>query len=120
MKKLTRREALKTLIKLWRWLARTGSRRKWEWPGWKPYPHCNTSDSPCCDYDYQHSGDYCGGTCLIKWPGGDCCSPASPYEQWGRARTIKQRKACARKIVKLAQEALDRLPRPRGKGKVKK
>ena len=107
--KLTKRKALTECIEWWTWLAAHPSKKKNDYPG--------TAEQmgyaclcPCCEYDWTHGYRYCGKACPIKWPGGECNVSESPFYKWNKAKSPRTRKKYALQIVKLAEEALRRLP----------
>jgi hypothetical protein len=112
--KLTKRKALEICRDLWKWLSKRGRSfyDKESWSGWKQHGKM-VCDCPCCEYEEQHSNRklFCLEDCLIKWPGGDCESDDSPYENWKQAATVQKRKKLALEIVALVEEALKQLPK---------
>jgi len=114
MKRLTKRKALEICRELWVWLADHPEKWKNEWPGWEKYGKMKAY-CPCCEYNEQHGYHYCNAACLIKWPGGICLNDFSPYRQWAGAISPAIRTKYARKIVKLCDEALARLPKRKKK-----
>ena len=110
--KLTKRKALEICRDLWRWLAKTGTVNKSKWPGWKEHG-IMAHNCPCCEYsmDRGHLTGLCIETCIIKWPGKGCRNSESPYLGWENEGRIDERKKLAKKIVALANEALEKLPK---------
>ena len=58
--KLTRKKAIELCIELWTWLAKTGKKKKEDWPKWENYrnynrPRGSSTAESCwlCEYGYQ-------------------------------------------------------------------
>jgi len=127
--KLTKRDALSICIEWWKWLAKNPTKDKEDWPrleihgGDVPrmFAYC-----PCCEYkdqrDITHGYEPCKKHCPIpRWEKIDaevmCCSDDSPFILWDNARSdgdYKEAGKQAERIVILAQQALNRLPKRRG------
>jgi hypothetical protein len=105
MSELTKKKALEICRDLWTWLAEHPYKQKSEWPGWNKYGEMRNS-CPCCEYAFQNIGGACTSKCLIRWPGGSCTEPESPFAEWCRNNRGSK---YALKIVKLANESLKRL-----------
>ena len=103
MKVETREDALLHCFDLWLWLAVTGGKLKYLWPGWKAQggylEHC-FAHCPTCEYT-----NVCA-TCIINWNGIDCNTDDGEFKKWGNAKTKQERTKWALKIAALALDAL--------------
>jgi len=116
--KLTKRKALQECIRIWSALARTGSGKKRDVMGADLY----VNECPCCSFVTEKAGitsalslpyfPSCFKLCPITWRlKGSCNAPKETYLLWCQARLIVDRKKYARQIVKLAKQALNKLPK---------
>ena len=103
---ITKKQALTEGLKLWTILAQTGGSEKKDVPGpWQRY----MNRCPCCEYAKPGCEQ-----CLVMWLGvtkkfSHCCYDGSPYKEWQRAETVKERKFFAQQVADLHEEALDLL-----------
>lgn len=108
-KPTTKKKALRVCVKLWDWMAKTGSYNKSEWPGWAKYGKMQ-NNCPCCQIAYTHKN--CRGCPMKKlWPGGDCSceNPSSPYQKWkvaGYCKSVQMMKTYAKIIADAARKEL--------------
>ena len=88
--RLDEQDALDLTIKLWEWVAKTGSNRKEDWPGWAKIPFTFKFFCPLC----QYVGDTRRQTCIVKcpwgrWKGIPCTDypnpPPTNYSAWADA-----------------------------------
>jgi len=81
---LTKEKTIQLHRELWSWMAKTGSHRKDQWPGWKEHgidPHDITMCCPCCEYALQQGGGL--GTGCKKCPLDlKCVKRGSAYNLW--------------------------------------
>jgi len=122
---LTKKEALQITKELWTRLAKTGSRNKWDWPGWK-ITGLMRNNCPLCQFDSQFPWDPDGPPCpncplFGKWVTesleGVCEDKGSPYCGWRETKqsydtepvnkaVMAKRRWYARQIVSLCVDAL--------------
>ena len=110
--KLTRRQALEKCRARWVWVSEDKNRDKRDWPGG------GGRSCEACSYHKTHGEKYCYENCIIKWHGGNCLSSKSPFRKWRDAWMFITGKDCpkyALEIVKLCDEALERLPKRKKK-----
>lgn len=108
MPKRTKRQSLERCLKLWSWLAESGSGSKED-----AYKACgftinDSAGCPACEYTSTHGYRYCNENCIIDW-GGFCHNSSTPYSRWLHASNKSLRKEYARQIVTLCKEALAKL-----------
>lgn len=92
--------AYKNFVKMWKRLAKTGSRSK---PQTSFLNNC-----PLCSYLENHitggvSITNCQRHCLVVWPGSGICEvvSASPYQKWMNADNVNERRKFAAQIWRL-------------------
>uniref|UniRef100_A0A6M3KDM5 Uncharacterized protein n=1 Tax=viral metagenome TaxID=1070528 RepID=A0A6M3KDM5_9ZZZZ len=102
---LTKREALVICRELWEWLRDHPRRRKDDWPEWGKYGRMN-SNCPACEYCEQQ--DLHCWECILPWPDGNCCAPASPFTAW------RDGKDSGQGMVDLCNQTLRKLDREEG------
>lgn len=99
---LSRKQAIEKFREHWRWVAAEPSRDKRGYLGVAWIRHyCFL-----CQYNAEHTGNFCSTDCLIKWPGGGCMSFQSPYGKWEnafRGGHFKHAQKWASKIAKLPE-----------------
>lgn len=118
---LTKKEALRLCVKLWRWLSETG-RQKAFWPGWEinggKYSEIN-SDCFLCEYIFQVTDPnkaVCYSCPLIDLWGIDdndnncpCMWKSSPYYKWYISFNSDDRKKYAKEIADFAEAEYNKL-----------
>jgi hypothetical protein len=112
--RLTRKKAIELCIELWTWLAKTGAKRKDDWPKWEEYE--KSSDeyilNSCwfCEYnerqknryniDIEDDCRYCPWDKIfgVNNESAYGCQEAenSPYDDWRWAKTTESRKKYAK------------------------
>ena len=128
MKELTEKAALDWSLKLWKWIAETGSEDKADWPEWekwiKQYDSIPCSLCPCCAYALQiligHGksdldNEKCGYCPVKKWGRFNTCITdqfMGLFDKWEDAwNSEPERIRCAEKIVKAIRLARSKLNR---------
>ena len=128
----TELEAIDTTIELWKWMHKTGSSLKFEWPGFEGKDM--ESSCPLCQYAVEKSREIvksvarCNCCPMTRlpwfdvspgWRGVGCMSNGSEYLKWTRIRTVLGNKRAAGRFLKqlyqirevyLEQERLGREP----------
>ena len=107
---LTARQALEICIELWTWLRDNPDKEKYEWPSWEKYG-AMVSECPLCEYIGIRE---CSKCCPIYWRrkpnlSNHCTRYDSPYDKWCATESLRSKRFYAGKIVKLAEEALERM-----------
>lgn len=108
---ITKREALTKCQDMWLEMAKHPEWEKGDY--FKAHPELAIPKNECytCEYDGTHRAFYCGQTCIIRWPGGDCVAGESPYCRWRDNASYIKRSKYAKEIAQLAEEALSKLPK---------
>jgi hypothetical protein len=80
-------DALDLTIKLWEWIAETGSNRKQAWPGWAKFPYTFTFYCPLCQYAEAKDKQDCLERCPWARSKGQRCidspnGPTTNYSAW--------------------------------------
>jgi hypothetical protein len=102
--KVTRKKAIELCIELWTWLAKTGSKNKKDWPGWKKYKICSVWDCFFCDYAMKKAETGLSDEACSYCPLWDnkkneairSCVRNYAYGKWVEARQIRTRKKYAK------------------------
>ena len=101
---ITEEEAIDLSIKLWTWLAESGSAYKAGWSGWEQ-PGCMANDCAMCEYHIQQMQtsqlERVGACqfCPYNRMFGGCMGKDSPYGAWTGALTVGKRKQAASDIL---------------------
>lgn len=105
--KLTKKEAIDGTREMWgEWLAKDGTRKKEDWPGWErnggKYPKV-ISDCLLCNY-----AEYCMD-CPLIWPGqsGMCMNTDKEpglFRRWFNSKSKKRCERLARRIAELPEK----------------
>lgn len=109
---MTKQEALKQTIEIWSLLAKYNCTKR-EAIDKLGFNLAMTSYCPCCEYAFRVLKGTCKD-CPIKWVESSemipkCVHLNSPYQHWRIAMYARDKKRYAKQVVKLAQEALDKL-----------
>ena len=127
MKELTEKAALDWSLKLWEWMAETGSIHKQDWPEWgkwiKQYNSIPCGLCPCCAYALQiligHgksdlNNERCEYCPVKKWGRFNTCITdqfMGLFDRWEEDISDTERKRCAKEIEKAIRLARDKLNR---------
>ena len=119
MKRLTRRQALQACIKIWNFMVKNPHLTKTQAIEKLNLENKYRNDCPCCDYSDNHKKDYCSTNCIIKWGSNEyrgCSQNFSPWILYITTFINTTENLQARiNIVKLAKQALAKLPSLRSK-----
>ena len=83
-------DALDLTIKLWKWIAKSGTKNKREWPGWDKIPFTFKFFCPLCQFVQDERPETCLEKCpWAKWKGLRCIDgfgeTPTHYSAWLRA-----------------------------------
>lgn len=119
---MTKEQALKNMVKHWRWLWKNPCKNKSEWPGIKDFSLIQ-NNCFCCEHvkeSMENNGwDLECNKCSVKWTNdtsNHCSHLISPYRQWTQGLNVAKKRVdknmksyYAKQIMMLAVGALREL-----------
>lgn len=103
---MTLYEAVKLHRELWRWLAETGNKYKFKWPGWSNIDIQIKNRCFMCEYVKENCNRFTCVMCPLKWDEngvyGDLCGIENGlHVLWSSQQALEERKKYAAIIAEL-------------------